>query len=235
MNCNCNGCGFPKPIVNKKYGLCDCCNSIRLHGKSKSERQAESHRKYQEKRQKQPVSNKQVNSRNLYQPEVKEGNGRSFISPSVKKLHYTIPQQTKKEARVKSALSVLKTSIELEAVQINEYYCRGCGHSHPGLDKSHILSVGRYKALELVKENIQLMCRECHKIWESGTIEEQMRLHCFADNLVFIFFYDEESFNKFLTRIEEYQGWLIPGQDQEKITFINNLINEVAARIEQAG
>jgi hypothetical protein len=42
----CSNCTKNLPIVNVKYNLCNNCNSIRIAGKSQSERQAESALKY---------------------------------------------------------------------------------------------------------------------------------------------------------------------------------------------
>lgn len=39
---NCSGCGYKKPIVNKKYYLCDNCNYERINGKTKTEKRIES-------------------------------------------------------------------------------------------------------------------------------------------------------------------------------------------------
>lgn len=210
----CSKCSQPKKIVNVKYNLCDNCNSIRLTGKSLQERQAESVTKYREKAFKRYPSglNKQ----------------RTFVTNTNRKCDKKpIRQQTKKEAGVKSQLSILKTSIELEAIQSGEYYCKGCGKSQSGLDKSHILSVGQYKHLELLKANIQLLCRNDHIIWESGTIEQQMRLHCFVDNLRFIYTVEPLVHQKFVTRMEEYKAWLIPEKDKGKIEWVEGILAEI--------
>lgn len=113
-------------------------------------------------------------------------------------------QQTKKQANVATALGQLKHSIEMEAVLNDMYYCWGCGHSHPGLDKSHILSVGQFKYLELDKDNINLFCRECHMIWEGGVIEKQARLLSFEKDLEYIRENSSEYFSKFLTKMLDY-------------------------------
>lgn len=206
----CSNCDKNLPIVNKKYELCNNCNSIRLTGKSLVERQVESSSKYREKYV--------TNFRNKVTRETT-----NLVTNNRK----PIRRQTAKESVVKSQLSNLKKDIELEAVQNNEYYCKGCGVSHVGLDKSHILSVGQFKALELIKNNIQLLCRSCHSIWESGTIEQQMKLNCFIDNLHFIYTQDQVSYRKFITRIEEYKAWLIDGKDQGKIKAINEILNQL--------
>jgi hypothetical protein len=213
----CNHCTKNKPIVNLKYGICSNCNSIRLTGKSLTERQADSSQKYLNK------------AKERFRNKVREETDLQ-ISPKIYPIRRSakpIRQQTKKEAGIKSQLSAVKKDIELEAVQNNEYFCKGCGKSHVGLDKSHILSVGQYKQYELFKANMQLMCRDCHKIWESGTIEEQMGLLCFVDNLQFIFTLEPLVHQKFITRIEEYRVWLIAGKDKERISGINEILNQV--------
>lgn len=209
---NCSGCDKPKPIVNVKYNMCGDCNSLRLHGKYLGERKAEQVKKYQDK--------------------VRQNVGQNL---GQKRAHYVqVKRQTTKEAGIKSQLSIIKNEIRLEAVQNNEYYCQGCGHTGQ-LDCSHILAVGQFKHLELVKANIQLLCRDCHLCWESGSIEQQMTLRCFINNLVYIYFHDELHFNKFLTRIEEYNKWLIPGVDTQKIDTLLGLVSQIGLKIEESG
>ena len=200
---NCNNTN----ILNVKYNLCNNCNSIRLTGKSPGERQAASALKF---RNRQIEKNKDKGvvlcSNPVNSPKEKKDRGLFVRIPEpipqleIKKV--LVKRQTLKEAGVKSKLSILKREIEMEAVQNNEYFCKGCGISKAGLDKSHILPVGQFKHLELVKENIQLLCREDHIIWESGTIDMQMNLNCFVDNVCFIHIYDKVQYQKFITRIE---------------------------------
>lgn len=143
------------------------------------------------------------------------------LQRSTKPLKRTaIKRQTNEEATRKNQLSKVKKEIDLTEIQNNTYFCKGCGRSYPGLDKSHILSVGLYKHLELVKENMQLMCREgslhsrsnqgCHTIWESGTMKEKMKLHCFVENIVAIHKLDYPTFNVFINEIEylDYSKYL---------------------------
>lgn len=202
---NCSGCDLPKPIVNVKYHLCPDCNSLRLHSKSLSERQAESVKKFRDKNR---IKSNHIVSR----------------SP--------IRRQTTKEAGVKSSLSTLKNKIRLDAVQNNEYYCQGCGSGQIDLDCSHILSVGQYKHLELVKENIQLMCRKHHDIWESGEIWDQLQLNCFAMNLIWVYRHDQQKFSRYITRIEEFCRFLIPDQDGAKIDLIARNLEIIYAGVE---
>lgn len=213
----CSACKKDFPIVNKKYELCSNCNSLRLTGKSLQERNQESASKYREK------------TFQRFREKVKE-EADVLESPkfsTIRRSSVKVNPQTKKEAGVKSALSLLKKEIELEAVQEGRYYCAGCGKSHVGLDKSHILSIGQYKRYELLKGNIQLLCRNCHMIWESGTIEQQMKLHCFIGNLQFIYPLEPLHFQRFVTRIEEYVLWLIEEQDKEKIAQVSRILDEI--------
>lgn len=76
---------------------------------------------------------------------------------------YTIKQTTKKESVVKNKLSIIKNEIRLEAIQSDTYFCKGCGLG-TSCDCSHILPVGSFKELETDKENIDLLCRDCHNI-----------------------------------------------------------------------
>lgn len=215
----CKECERNLPLVNKKYELCENCNSIRLTGKSLQERSQESSQKYRQKaldRFRQKVT-RETNEYTLT-------GIRSFkTAKKIPSGYKPIKQQTSKEAGIKKLLSDLKKEIDLEEVQNNTYFCKGCGCSQVGLDKSHILSVGQYKHLELVKANMQLMCRKCHTLWESGAIEEKIALHCFIDNVMFIYHNDQEAYRKIITKVEDYRVWLIQDQDKEKIKAIEEL------------
>lgn len=113
-------------------------------------------------------------------------------------------QQTKKQVNVATALGKLKHDIEMEAIHSDMYYCWSCGYSHSGLDKSHILSVGQFKHLELDKDNINLFCRDCHNIWEHGSIQEQIKSLTFEKDLEYIRENSSEYFSKYLNRMLDY-------------------------------
>lgn len=222
-------------IANVKYNLCPVCNSRRLTGKSPGERQAESALKFRNSQ----IANSKLKLGSAVVSKlgnsVKRKNDRGLFVRTVDPVTIIrekvtpIRQQTSKEAGVKNKLSALKKEIELDAVQNDEYYCQGCGKSHPGLDKSHILSVGQFKHLELVKENIQLLDRDCHKIWESGSIDQQMSLHCFVDNVCFIYLHEREQYQKFITRIEtflESLAWTEAGKFDEFSNKYHEIISK---------
>lgn len=175
----CSKCKENKPIVNKKYNLCDDCNFMRLHdGKTKAE-----------------VYSERAKDK---EPKVYIIKSKSTPSRSSK----PIKQQTAKEKTRKNELSRVKSEIELDAVQDGKYYCWGCGHAKGGLDKSHILSVKQRKDLELDKENINLFCRDCHTDWESWEIVRMIKLLTFEKDLEYIKSKDKGVYNKILDAIE---------------------------------
>ena len=130
---------------------------------------------------------------------------RASLKPAKKP--YIIKQVTKRQGIINDALSEVKRSVELEAIHSDMYYCWGCGHSHPGLDKSHILSVKQRSDLQLDPENINLFCRDCHNAWESWSPSRMIMLLSFEKDMRYIREKDQETFNKILTKMQEYLAW----------------------------
>lgn len=184
---NCYECLQSKPIVNKKYNLCDDCNFMRLHdGKTKSE-------VYAERSASKP--------KKVYQ----------LKQTPIKRSNKPIKQVTSKQSKRSAELSDLKYNIELQALQDGNYYCWGCGHAKGALDKSHILSVRQRKDLELDPNNINLFCRTCHMDWESNDILKMLKLHSFDKDLQYIQNKDKNRYNSildalnyFVAHFEEY-------------------------------
>ena len=187
----CSKCEKNLPIVNKKYNLCDNCNFARMHN-GQSKSEV-----YAERALSKPIKTYQI------------------------KTNARPKQQTKKQADINKELSKLKREIELDAVQDNGYYCRGCGTSHPGLDKSHLLSIGQFKHLELVKINIQLLCRSCHLKWETKVIIKMIQLLCFWDNMKIVKELNIEEYNRYLVKINEYIKWLPEGKQKDALTVMS--------------
>jgi hypothetical protein len=100
-----------------------------LHGKSQSERQAESALKYRKNALERFRARVTVETDDFLQPVIK------LPVKAKKQLSTTtrIKAQTTEEAVIKKQLSALKQEIRLEAVQNNEYYCCGCGKTYPGI------------------------------------------------------------------------------------------------------
>jgi 5-methylcytosine-specific restriction endonuclease McrA len=147
----CVSCNNKKPIVNRKYYVCNDCNYKRIHGVSYIEKAVE----------------------------------KSKLR--VKKL-YRVKFKTNKQTKINKELSELKEEIERDAILNDEYFCKGCGIAKDGLDKSHIIPISKRKDLALCKENIQLLCRDCHIVWEHGSEEVKKKLLCYESNMKFIKF-----------------------------------------------
>lgn len=172
----CSSCKQSKPVVNKKYILCDDCNYMRLHdGKSKVE-----------------VMREKASTQIAKAPKIYQFKNKKQLSSR---------QRTQKQQVVDKALQSLKESIRLDAKQDGEYYCKGCGRSEKHLDCSHILSVKHRKDLELVRENINLFCRTCHIDWESNDIVKMLKLHSFEKDLQYMKENDPGRYNKLLDAI----------------------------------
>lgn len=170
----CSSCNQPKPIVNKKYDLCDDCNYARLHdGQSKAD----------------VARNKAVVKRLIAQPYT-----------DIKK-QKSIRQRSEKQHVIDVALQAVKQSIRLDAKQNGEHFCKGCGKGEKHLDCSHILSVKHRKDLSLERDNINLLCRVCHISWESGDILKMMSLDCFESDLMYIKTRDQGRYNKLFDAI----------------------------------
>lgn len=102
-----------------------------------------------------------------------------------------------KQVELNKKLSSIKKEIEFESFQKYGYLkCEGCGHLSDHMDKSHLVSIAQNKSLECIKENIQLLCRECHMKWESRDINTMMSLKCFDSNMKIIKRLDEIAYNK---------------------------------------
>jgi hypothetical protein len=90
---------------------------------------------------------------------------------------------SEKQKEFNEQLRIVKLEIVNWAVDNGQYYCQGNGSIPFLLDCSHIISVKQRKDLALEKENIQLLSRESHQIWESFDLSKMVELNCFVDNM----------------------------------------------------
>lgn len=118
---------------------------------------------------------------------------------AIKTTKKPIRRVSSEQAVINRELSALKKEIEIEALQDGTYYCQGCGGArcnNTGLDKCHILPIGRYPELQLIKEILTLMGRKCHEIWDSGTLEEKKELLNYDHMMSIVLKYDELWYNR---------------------------------------
>lgn len=153
----CKKCNKTKPIVNKKYGLCQECNWERLHPKEGS---------FQEHRTKQQKS--------LVQSSLKKG---SILKRTpLKKKPYRIKQVSDKQRKV------IKRDEEIyeEVWNMKDHVCEECecdlgdrfrddnGKIIDRFRYSHILGKDLYPEHRHNTHNFNLLCLECHQKWEYG-------------------------------------------------------------------
>jgi hypothetical protein len=88
--------------------------------------------------------------------------------------------------------------------------CEGCemskAHEH-----SHTISQKRCKDLNKIEliydpQNIELMCRNCHNIWEIGTVAEKQQLLNFKRMLEMLKLHDRQRFQIMSIEIALRQG-----------------------------
>lgn len=135
----CKECGRTKLIVNKKYGLCIECNYFRLHGETTVEAAI--------KREKQQEKEKNI-------------------------ISWQKQKKAKLKPKKKKVTGELKMFQEIWAER--DHFCqnKNCGvylgEVLQPIFFSHRKSKGAYPALRLCKDNIDLLCAECHHKWDFG-------------------------------------------------------------------
>jgi 5-methylcytosine-specific restriction endonuclease McrA len=189
MDFLCSGCSLPKPIQNKKHNLCtDCVFKKNHNGLTQAEVYSE--------REKSRASIKSINK-------IEVINSTNIVKKSKRKKKTKSSQQLRQE-EIDIQIKLLKEQIRQEAINNDNYHCVGCMKTSYILDCSHIISVKQEKSLELVKENIQLLCRDCHIKWESWEFEKMSSLYCFKSNLEFIKDHSTKTYYRILSKEEEY-------------------------------
>lgn len=197
----CKECGRKRKIVNRKYGLCDECNYVRINNKTKLEKRIE---RVSLMRRESIIKSSLLNEvsvcgrRGCVKEVFSSGLCRSHFFKDVykeKKQKKKTTQQAK-EIKIKNTLSSLKKKAKEDAYLAGNE-CEGClKRIFQTLDYSHILSVGQRKDLENDKDNKNMLCRSCHSKWESNNAEQMTSLACFNKNMKYIREKDTERFWK---------------------------------------
>jgi len=84
--------------------------------------------------------------------------------------------QKKKPIKKTTRKSTGERDLFVEIWNERPHYCENCKESLGGEPKvhyfSHIKSKGAYPSLRLVKSNIELLCLQCHQLWDFGDRNE---------------------------------------------------------------
>ena len=111
---------------------------------------------------------------------------------------------SQKGKAIHDQLTEVKKQIRIEADNLDNRFCRGCGRGDVGLDCSHILSTKQRPDLQFDKHNVNLLCRNCHLKHESFDIKLMLELKCFESDMKYIYAHDQQKFNKVLFKLLDY-------------------------------
>lgn len=210
----CNNCKREKPIVNKRYGLCDNCNYLRLNGKTKQE-------VYKERQSR----NKAIRQRDNRSFQEKYGRGVRNDGSANNTSRNSGVNRSSKGATVKKISSQNKYRCSdgsyVTQSQINQRYanciekikeerepiCQGSGVRDFPLSFSHTISRKRCKEIgksDLVydPDNIEVEGYHeptsnpiaAHNIWETGTWHQKVKLLNWNRKISYILYNDPEQY-----------------------------------------
>lgn len=171
---SCSKCENQRYLVNRTLKLCNNCNCHRLHGVSLIDY-----------------------ARQKKSKQIERQREKAKSQPPKQRIAYF----SKKGRVTHDRLSAVKSEIRKEAYQSDTYYCQGCGTAGEGLDCSHIISVAQRSDLQFDRENINLFCRSCHILWESGDIVKMLFLHSFKKDMEYIIKNDSVRSQKLLDKL----------------------------------
>ena len=109
-----------------------------------------------------------------------------------------------KQKEINAKLKEIKDRVTEDAINQNQYFCKSCGVVGLNLDRSHRLSVKHCPDLQLDYDNIQLLCRKCHVVFESGDISKIAEMNCFIEDMEYIFNNDTKRFNQLFFKLLDY-------------------------------
>lgn len=133
---------------------------------------------------------------------------------------YAIPKFSKKGKVQANRVAAMKIELKQQAAEGEFTKCEGCGQYKKGLDASHKVPLSQSIMLADEPSNIRLLCRDCHNIWEHGTVEELINLYCFTEDMEFLFDNDRERYWKIYFRIGDYAK-------QNPSKELTRIINEI--------
>lgn len=186
----CNFCTLEviNPPKSKRLVICANCAHFAKYGESLFDAQ----KRKQKEAQKRAKERKEKKEKKLAPPQYKPAQKQkiSYFSEKGKKRYNDI--------------SDVKKRLREQAQRTEQNYCQGCYRGDIALDCSHILSVAQRPDLETDINNINLLCRKCHVVHESGNITLMLELNCFEKDMRYIFHHDETRFNKLLYKLLDH-------------------------------
>lgn len=183
MTTTCPTCKEPIRIApSKRVQVCKNCLSIARTGKSIKEIAREKHREWSER--------SRLKSR-----------AKQDLKP---KKNYVIPARSAKGAKRESEVKATKQKLKQEAKQDGWIECQGCGKFVKQIDGSHKIPLSRSIALASEKENIRLLCGECHPIWEHLRLPEAVDLACFLEDMLYVFRVDNDRFWRLFKKMLDF-------------------------------
>ena len=143
---------------------------------------------------------------------------------------YVIPNRSakgnKKEAEIQAAKSKLKSESRDGAFT----ECGGCGKHFKMVDASHKVPVSQSGKLADVPENIRLLCRGCHTVWENGTVLELIKLRCFLEDMEYMAVYDWKRFCNVYHRVRDCFILTASKPVEAALRSLTGIYNEKAAQ-----
>ena len=179
----CDVCGYSyMPAPSKRAGRCPNCEHHEKHGVTI----------FEAKKKKQ-------------MDQVEASRQRSAEKAKMKPVvRYEIPKASAK-GKIKAAkIAAVKTSLKSESKTGEFSACGGCGQYFRGLDASHKVPLSQSSLLADAPENIRLLCRRCHEVWEHWPMPALVDLHCFFQDMAYLHENDSDRFWKILFHITDY-------------------------------
>jgi len=142
---------------------------------------------------------------------------------------YAIPSRSEKGKRKEAEIQAAKSKLKSEARDGAFTECGGCGKYFKRVDGSHKVPVSQSGKLAAVPENIRLLCRNCHTVWENGTVPELIKLRCFLEDMEYLAMYDWKRFFRLYCRVVAYSIITYSKPVEAVLESLTEMYNEKAA------
>lgn len=120
------------------------------------------------------------------------------------KTSYKIPQFSEKGKQRANQVEATKRKLKQGAKDGSHTQCEGCGKFVKQIDGSHIVPLSQSQALASDKENIRLLCRECHVTWEGFELPDVVELACFLEDMAYLMRVDNPRFWNLFQKLLDY-------------------------------